>query len=180
MNAASNNGTTSLMLAALKGHLKVAKYLVRAGVAMDAERYDGMTALMYASRNEHTEMVEYLVGEKVSSINDRNKQGDSVLMLAADRGHLEVARYLVDSGAGIVAAEYDKVISLLVSKARADQAVLIEEIVTKLSGGKIQMSAMLVEDQNKPSIASNSSAFFAAAAENEQVKNDFLASDLSK
>ena len=54
------DGWTPLLLAALKGHLEVVKFLVWIGCDKEAKHNDGSTLLHLASLNGHLEVVKYL------------------------------------------------------------------------------------------------------------------------
>jgi len=86
---------TPLMLAAQRGHLAVARYLLAAGAQVDAWDKDGATALHYAVRAGHKAMVELLLAHG-SDPNAQDKAGSSPLSIAAARGFRAVAETLLD------------------------------------------------------------------------------------
>jgi ankyrin repeat protein len=89
---------TPLMLAAQRGHLAVARYLLAAGAQVDAWDKDGATALHYAVRAGHKAMVELLLAHG-SDPNAQDKAGSSPLSIAAARGFRAVAETLLDHNA---------------------------------------------------------------------------------
>lgn len=127
-DAVNWHGLTPLLAASSNGYVEVVKELLGAGARVNARYsfvgfdypqadYNGWTALLSASRNGHVEVVKELLGAgadinvragarvntKYSSvgfqypISDYN--GWTALMLAANHGHVEVARVLLEAGA---------------------------------------------------------------------------------
>ncbi|MCH6549728.1 MAG: ankyrin repeat domain-containing protein [Proteobacteria bacterium] len=59
-NLAIEDGTTSLMMAALHGHTEVVKILIGASADVNAETDNGSTALIAATEGGHTEIADIL------------------------------------------------------------------------------------------------------------------------
>ena len=59
--AASNNGSTALMLAALRGHEAVAQLLLQHGADVAAASNNGSTALMLAAQGGHEAVAQLLL-----------------------------------------------------------------------------------------------------------------------
>jgi ankyrin repeat protein len=95
INAPSERGLTPLCLAASKGQLRVAKFLLDNGAAVNKPSGPGRwTALQYAADGGHKAMVE-LLAERGADINARNDNGETALHLAAAKGYLSVAEALI-------------------------------------------------------------------------------------
>lgn len=93
-------GVTPLMQAAMAGHVKVVKLLVRKGANVRARAHAGFTcslgcsALDYAAQGGHEEVVAYLL-RKGAPANTRDKHGITPLMNACRQGHVGTVRMLV-------------------------------------------------------------------------------------
>ena len=99
-NARSGNGETALMLAAGMGHAAVVEVLVSSGHAVNLEAHRKRTldtAVLLVCRSEHASMVGRLL-ELGADTDARSRNGETVLMLAAARGHAAAVDMLVLSG----------------------------------------------------------------------------------
>ncbi|XP_071142175.1 uncharacterized protein [Mytilus edulis] len=120
-------GWTALMMASWYGHLEICRLLIDTGCKIDITDVSGETALIFAAREGHLEICRLLIARgfyqtsfDVSCIIpagfDTNIRGDvvhrttkkifwgsgvTVLMLAAQRGDLEICRLLIDRGCKI-------------------------------------------------------------------------------
>ena len=95
-NAAADNGVTALMGAAGLGHSKVAKVLLDAGANPDLA-LNSATALTLAE--QETSNPNIFGRALLNAINGANGEGLTALMFAAQEGHAEVAKVLLDNGA---------------------------------------------------------------------------------
>jgi hypothetical protein len=59
----TDDGKTALHLAAIKGHMEIAKLLVGAGIEVEAQDNSESTAAQLASKNGHNELSEYLAAQ---------------------------------------------------------------------------------------------------------------------
>lgn len=115
---------TALILAAGRGHLEIVKYLINKGADESIKDYFGRTALNVAKIDEIKEflinltnvdldkqlLVHIIAGNldaikqclsNGASINAKNDYNYTTLMLAAREGHLEIVKYLIESGADV-------------------------------------------------------------------------------
>ncbi len=85
---------TPLMWATIRNHLDIVKYLVEKGAKLDTINE---TPLHLALMGDHIEIANYLLdaGANVSS----ESNGNSLLSVAAAKGHLNLAKRLINSGA---------------------------------------------------------------------------------
>ena len=100
VNAKTNYGWTALHLATENGHLEVAKLLIEKGAKYD-EKYqtkDGVTYLMAFSGCGLIDYCKELIS-KGADVNAENRYGWTPLHYAAIKGHLEVAKLLIEKGA---------------------------------------------------------------------------------
>jgi ankyrin repeat protein len=100
-NLSSVVGETPLMTAAHTGNVQLARLLLAAGADVSArESTQGQTALMRAVAGNHTEIVRALV-ESGADVTARSKNHFTALLFAAQQGNVEIARLLLDAGAGV-------------------------------------------------------------------------------
>jgi ankyrin repeat protein len=95
-------GCTPLSIAAQHGHSKLVRELVEAGARIDAKcTTGGWTALMHAAYYGRGEIAEYLVaaGADVEALDETDFPSVSSIMLAATRGHDDIAFMLKKAGA---------------------------------------------------------------------------------
>jgi uncharacterized protein len=98
-NSFSPDGFPVVALAAVFGHLEVARYLAEHGADIDASSTNGSgyNALTGAVASGHTEIVKWLL-EKGANANYRYGPGYSPLLTAAANGHLEILKLLLVHG----------------------------------------------------------------------------------
>ena len=129
-NAKDNEGNTALIWAVRMGHLDVVKYLVKAGVDLNAKNIDGHRALVYAVHNDKrndiraflreagakddsgkTFLISAILDGEVDSLkidsldprllNARDDNGNTALHYAAMRGNNHLVEQLIKRGANI-------------------------------------------------------------------------------
>ena len=120
------DGWTAAILASLKGHLEVLRYLHReAGCDLNATREDGRTAAMAASEGGHLEVLRYLHRDAGCDLTAPNECGGTAAMLASQNGHLEVLRYLHrDAGCDLTATREDGWTAVMVASQNGHLEVL--------------------------------------------------------
>lgn len=121
-NTTCSNFQTPLHWASMIGHLDICKFLCEYGANKDAQNYNGMTPLMLAVSSNHDQLgkfttvshwklvydsllVQYFVTEKVN-MHLTNKRGDTVLHVAAKRGHVNMMLLLIQNGADMKRKNY--------------------------------------------------------------------------
>jgi len=97
-------GWTPLHLAALNGHVEVAKFLFQHGANCNPKDYEGSTPLHLAALNGHVEAADFLVKHGADP-NPKDDQGSTPLHLAAMSGRMEVTQVLAVTRADINAKE---------------------------------------------------------------------------
>jgi ankyrin repeat protein len=101
LNSLDAEGWTPLHRAILKNSTSIVELLAARGADIEkkaGEQQDGITPLQLAAREGFCNLVAHL-SSKNPQIDAVDKKGNSALLLAAQRGHLEVVRFLVDRGA---------------------------------------------------------------------------------
>lgn len=105
MDILGDHGETPLILAILGGQPAVVGLLIEKGAGIRARNSGGFTALHAAAYVGDVDTAGKLLG-KGASINDReNKAGVTPLSVAAEEGHVGMARILVEHGADLEAGE---------------------------------------------------------------------------
>lgn len=84
-----------LMLAALNGHLELARKLVERGADVNKT---GWTPLHYAATNGHLEIIDFLL-ENHAYIDAESPNGTTPLMMAAQYGSAAAVKLLLEAGA---------------------------------------------------------------------------------
>ena len=102
------SGQTALMWAAAAGNTEVVKVLLQKHADQSVTLPSGFTALTFAIRNGHTNVVKQLLRDdtdinqtlqKSGSGKSNSKTGISLLMLAVENAHYELAVMLLQAGA---------------------------------------------------------------------------------
>ena len=137
INAKDADGLTLLMLAATDGHIEVVSYLIGRGadVSTTCEQQQDFEAMMMACANGHA-AVALLLHDQGVDVNKRYAPDSSrgricnqtILSVAANRGHLDVCRLLIKRGGDmeIVAdSGYTAVMWALLNGASAEAAELL-------------------------------------------------------
>lgn len=89
-----------LMAAIVNGHREVARYLIAHGAEPDAEMdADGQAGLSICASRGLLDAMKFMVEELGCEVNRQDLDYCTALWYAADRGHLEVVKYLVKAGA---------------------------------------------------------------------------------
>jgi hypothetical protein len=92
------NGSTAMVLAALKGHNETLQLLlVRNETDINLQNNYGHTALTFAARNGHTDTVRMLL-EAGIDINLKHINGKTAIDLASEKGHETIVRILREYG----------------------------------------------------------------------------------
>lgn len=106
----NDNGDTALLLAAYCGHRSLVAWLLDHGSSLAERNKTNMGVLISAANGGSTEVVELLI-ERIAKAGDgcgdglesTDEGGYTALLLAAQRGHLEVVQLLAAFGANVQA-----------------------------------------------------------------------------
>ncbi len=146
IDAADQYGDTPLQAAAAAGNVEVVKLLVKAGANQNAARGGGRSALFEASMRGHAGIVRTLLQAgtdvEAATIGSRfhsfpadssyivDADGVTPLIAAAENGHFEVLRLLVDAG-GDVRRTDSTGFTALMGAARAGHAGMAKFLVER-------------------------------------------------
>jgi ankyrin repeat protein len=96
---------TPMHFACLNGSVEVARLLVNMGASVRAKDSESMTPLLYACNSGSLKLVKYLVANGGRSLlDDVDNAGNTALIIASRRGHLDLCQWLVKVG-----LDYNKV-----------------------------------------------------------------------
>ena len=98
----NNNGDSCLLLAAYCGHTDLVEWLMARGASLTEVNKTRMGVLISASNGGHLDTVKMIhryVG--TAGLEETDEGGYTPLLLAAQRGHFEVVKYLAAQGANL-------------------------------------------------------------------------------
>ncbi len=105
MDVPGDNGETPLILAILGGQPAVVDLLIERGADIRARNSGGFTALHAAAYVGDADTASKLLGTGANVNDQENKAGVTPLSVAAEQGHVEMTRVLVEHGADLEAGE---------------------------------------------------------------------------
>lgn len=101
VNMPTDSFESPLTLAACGGHVDLAMLLIERGANIEEVNDEGYTPLMEAAREGHEEMVSLLLSQGANINAQTEETQETALTLACCGGFLEVADYLIKHGADI-------------------------------------------------------------------------------
>ena len=99
IEARTHKGSTPLMLTCEGiGNIEIAKYLIQNGAQLDSKRKDGCGIVHIASFSGNLRFLKFLIEEcgAQNQIESKNNFGKTPYDLALQKGHLEVAEFLLE------------------------------------------------------------------------------------
>lgn len=101
VDATNEYGVTPLLLACADAGRDLVDLLLRSGANPNLAQPDGETPLMAATRVNNLSVVKLLLAHRAEVNAKQEAQGQTALMWAFSRNHLDIARTLIDAGADI-------------------------------------------------------------------------------
>ena len=96
MNAVDREEASAILHAARGGHLDVVRALIAAGIDIDAQDQICSNPFLFGCTNADLELVKTMV-EAGADLTRRTRMGGNGLTPAAEKGHLDVVRYLLEN-----------------------------------------------------------------------------------
>ncbi|XP_071094367.1 serine/threonine-protein phosphatase 6 regulatory ankyrin repeat subunit B-like [Haliotis cracherodii] len=101
INRRGRSNQTPVMLAAERGHVDISNLLVSEGADLSLTDDYNNDCLMLACEGGNMPLVKYLLSLKTFDINRRGRSNQTPVMLAAEKGHVDVSNLLVSEGADL-------------------------------------------------------------------------------
>ena len=131
IDSQDKNGQTPLMIASERGYLDIVKYLIEKGANTEAKtKIDGKTALHWAPKENLLEFGKYLVEHCNVNIDSQSNVGFTPLMIASEKGNLNVVKCLCEKGANTEAKD-EKGRTALYLASRKNHFDIVEYLITK-------------------------------------------------
>jgi len=107
VNAEFSNQKTILMTAAEKGYIELVREIINLDANINQTDANGQTALHYAINNkaENADIVNLLIEHKADIHAKKTYDGTTPLILAAEKGHVNITRILVEEQADLLAVD---------------------------------------------------------------------------
>ncbi|MBI4963550.1 MAG: ankyrin repeat domain-containing protein [Desulfomonile tiedjei] len=127
-NQIDANGNTALMYACKENHVDVVNTLISAGADVRQQNIKGRVAMYFAASHGHPRIIRTLLDYERQNgidVNSRNI-ADGALILAAQGGHVEAMKILIQSGANINAKATDGTTALMLAATPAVIDLLVQ------------------------------------------------------
>ena len=96
VNAASNTGTTALMMAAEFGNVETFELLISQKANVSLQDIWGMTALHYAARRGQEELTRKILAQDIKVVNQQDNAGNSALHTTISERESDLAKILLE------------------------------------------------------------------------------------
>jgi len=133
INETNSKGETPLLIATHKNYIEVAKHLIDAGADINQQDHLQDSAYLYAGAQGKTEILKYMLGHAEPNQKVVNRYGGNALIPAAEKGHLDNVKLLLQDGrADIDHQNKFGYTALIEAVALTDGSVLYQRIVQEL------------------------------------------------
>ena len=133
INETNSKGETPLLIATHKNYIEVAKHLIDAGADINQQDHIQDSAYLYAGAQGKTEILTYMLEHAEPNQKVVNRYGGNALIPAAEKGHLDNVKLLLQDGrADIDHQNKFGYTALIEAVALTDGSVLYQQIVQEL------------------------------------------------
>ena len=133
INETNSKGETPLLIATHKNYIEVAKHLIDAGADINQQDHIQDSAYLYAGAQGKTEILTYMLEHAEPNQKVVNRYGGNALIPAAEKGHLNNVKLLLQDGrADIDHQNKFGYTALIEAVALTDGSVLYQQIVQEL------------------------------------------------
>eukprot|EP01038_Epipyxis_sp_PR26KG_P010837 gene10837-14548_t len=108
-------GSTFLIDASRYGRVSMVKMLLARGARANFQRSDGFCAITIAAMYGHLSVVDAIVQHNPDSLYTENALGDTLLMIAIQYHHSELAKYLIEKGCDINKPNHDSTTPMMIA-----------------------------------------------------------------
>lgn len=98
LNETNDKGESSLLIATHNNYIEVAKRLIDAGADINQQDQISDSPYLYAGAQGKTEILAYMLNKQVPNQQKVNRFGGNALIPAAEKGHLENVKLLLEDG----------------------------------------------------------------------------------
>lgn len=98
VNETNEKGETPLLIATHKNYVEVAKRLIDAGADVNQQDRIQDSAYLYAGAQGKTEILKYMIDHAEPNQTIVNRYGGNALIPAAEKGHLDNVKLLLEDG----------------------------------------------------------------------------------
>lgn len=98
INETNDEGETPLLIATHENYIEVAKLLIKAGADINQQDSIQDSAYLYAGAQGKTEILKYMIEHAEPNQNIVNRFGGNALIPAAEKGHLNNVKLLLEDG----------------------------------------------------------------------------------
>lgn len=133
LNATNDKGQSPLLIATHKNYVEVAKRLIDAGADINQQDSIQDSPYLYAGAQGKTEILKYMIENAEPNHSVVNRYGGNALIPAAEKGHLENVKILLEDGKADIDHQNNfGYTALIEAVALTDGSELYQEIVQEL------------------------------------------------
>ncbi|WP_342527326.1 ankyrin repeat domain-containing protein [Chryseomicrobium sp. FSL W7-1435] len=133
INETNDKGESPLLIATHKNFIDVAKRLIDAGADINQQDHIQDSPYLYAGAQGKTEILKYMIAHAEPNHTVVNRYGGNALIPAAEKGHLENVKVLLQDGKADIDHQNNYGYTALIEAvALTDGSALYQEIVQEL------------------------------------------------
>lgn len=133
INETNDKGATPLLIATHKNYIEVAKLLIDAGADINQQDHIQDSAYLYAGAQGKTEILKYMIEQAEPNHAVVNRYGGNALIPAAEKGHLDNVKVLLEDGKADIDHQNNYGYTALIEAvALTDGSLIYQQIVQEL------------------------------------------------